>query len=147
MAVVTIKKAAKLVGKSSQTLYRHTKNGKLSKTGSGYDTAELIRVYGALRNITDDTTNESEFQPIDKRKFYENARKAQSSGWNTDTSAEIGFLKKENEMLRKQLEKTEKRLDKEEERCDRMWQTIENRLPAPSAVTTIMGKLKTKLFD
>lgn len=49
MALVTVIEAADLTGKSRQTIYRHIKEGKLSKTASGkLDTAELLRVYGEL---------------------------------------------------------------------------------------------------
>ncbi len=45
-----MKEAANLVDKSDITLYRHIKQGKLSKdTGGKIDTSELIRVYGELK--------------------------------------------------------------------------------------------------
>lgn len=50
MSFVTITEAAELVNKSTQTLYRHIKSGKLSRESNGrLQTAELIRVYGELR--------------------------------------------------------------------------------------------------
>jgi predicted transcriptional regulator len=54
MAVISLKEAAKLAGVSRQTLYRKKKEGALSVTarddGSlGVDTAELQRVFGALK--------------------------------------------------------------------------------------------------
>ena len=56
MAEVSISEAAKLVGKSRKSLYRHVKDGKLSvsQSVSGktiVETSELIRVYGALRQV------------------------------------------------------------------------------------------------
>jgi hypothetical protein len=51
MAIVTFKQAGLLSGKGTATIYRHIKSGKLSKTGSGVDTSELVRVYGELRPI------------------------------------------------------------------------------------------------
>ncbi len=49
MALVTVIEAAELTGKSRQTIYRHIKEGKLSKTVSGkLETAELLRLYGEL---------------------------------------------------------------------------------------------------
>jgi hypothetical protein len=51
MAIVTFKQAGLLSGKGTATIYRHIKSGKLSKTGSGIDTSELVRVYGELRPI------------------------------------------------------------------------------------------------
>jgi len=53
MAVVSISEAATLTGKNRSTLHRHIATGKLSRVanGDGLDTAELIRVYGALKNV------------------------------------------------------------------------------------------------
>lgn len=58
MALVSIAKAAKLVGKSRQTLYSDIDKGRLSighgKTGNRQvDTSELIRVYGELMSSSD----------------------------------------------------------------------------------------------
>jgi len=54
MPIVSISKAAKLSGKSRQTLYKHLQNGQLSLStdvngSKGLDTSELIRVYGQLK--------------------------------------------------------------------------------------------------
>jgi predicted transcriptional regulator len=50
MAIVTITEASRLTGKSTATLHRHIKAGKLSRTPEGkLDTAELLRVYGAFK--------------------------------------------------------------------------------------------------
>nr|HIL74890.1 hypothetical protein [Rhodospirillales bacterium] len=52
MTLVTIPEASKLVGKSKQTLYRHVRMGMLSRGADTLiDTAELIRVYGELKQI------------------------------------------------------------------------------------------------
>jgi hypothetical protein len=51
MAIVTFKQAGLLSGKGTATIYRHIKSGKLSKTGNGIDTSELIRVYGELKAV------------------------------------------------------------------------------------------------
>jgi len=52
MTFVTISEAAKLADKSTQTIYRHIKSGKLSRESNGtIQTAELIRVYGELKPI------------------------------------------------------------------------------------------------
>ncbi|MGR9071863.1 MAG: hypothetical protein ACU833_02230 [Gammaproteobacteria bacterium] len=49
MSIVTISKASKLVGKTTQTLYRHISSGKLTRKKNGIETAELIRVYGDIK--------------------------------------------------------------------------------------------------
>jgi TolA-binding protein len=52
MSLVTITEAAELVDKSTQTLYRHIRSGKLSRGSDGLiQTAELIRVYGELKQV------------------------------------------------------------------------------------------------
>jgi hypothetical protein len=119
MSNVSVLEAAELTGKSSQTIYRHIKQGKVSRTDEGIDTSELIRVYGALRNTTDTTSA--------------------PTGENSDT--EVEYLKRENRILREQLEKTEAREM-------RLHQLIENRLPAPGADTgaSIVDKIKDKFF-
>lgn len=53
MAVVSLQEAIELSGKSKSTIYRHVSTGKLSKSHDGFETSELIRVYGSLRNTTD----------------------------------------------------------------------------------------------
>ena len=90
MAYVTIEEAAKLTGKSVQSLYRHVKQGKVSKHHDGFDTAELMRVYGALRNTTDTTVN---FEKV-----------------SNESGLELSMLKRENELLRGNIE--ELRTDK-----------------------------------
>lgn len=51
--IVSIQKAIQLTGKSRSTIERHIKNGKLSRSGEGIDTSELLRAYGAFVKNTD----------------------------------------------------------------------------------------------
>lgn len=51
--IVTIQKATLLTGKSRSTIERHIKQGKLSRSGDGIDTSELLRVYGAFIKDSD----------------------------------------------------------------------------------------------
>jgi phage terminase small subunit len=58
MAKHSISEASRLTGKARSTLHRHIKNGKLSKDIDAdgqpvMDTAELVRVYGALQVLQD----------------------------------------------------------------------------------------------
>lgn len=55
---VNIQKAMALTGLSRSTIQRHIKAGKLSQTSKGIDTAELIRVYGELKQVSE-SVNES----------------------------------------------------------------------------------------
>ena len=90
MAYVTIEEAARLTGKSTQSLYRHVKQGKVSKHHDGFDTSELMRVYGALRNLSDTTVNFEAF--------------------SNESEVEVSMLRRENELLRGNIE--ELRTDK-----------------------------------
>jgi hypothetical protein len=62
MAIVSITKAVKLTGKSAPTIYRHIKQGKVSRTPDGLDTSELLRVYGSL--VGDEGVSVQEENPI-----------------------------------------------------------------------------------
>lgn len=55
--IVTIQKATELTGKSRSTIERHIKAGKVSRTGDGIDTSELLRVYGAFKSDSDTSKN------------------------------------------------------------------------------------------
>jgi hypothetical protein len=60
--IVTIQKATILTGKSRSTIERHIKNGRLSKSGDGIDTTELLRVYGAFiqaGDVSHETSNDN----------------------------------------------------------------------------------------
>lgn len=57
--LVTIQKATELTGKSRATVSRHIKEGRLSKTDKLIDTAELMRVYGALKSNIESSSNNS----------------------------------------------------------------------------------------
>ena len=61
--IISLAEAAKLVGKSRQTIYRYAGNGKLSTTrmddgSKGVDTSELQRVFGTIKTpVTDETVS------------------------------------------------------------------------------------------
>ena len=62
MALLSVSKAAELVGLNRKTMYAHIKSGKVSasKDNKGVlliDTSELIRVFGALRQDQDSVSN------------------------------------------------------------------------------------------
>ena len=64
---VTIQQATKLTGKSRATITRHIGSGKLSKTNKGIDTAELMRVYGALVDTLDASPDTSQNDSVTTR--------------------------------------------------------------------------------
>ncbi|MCP4699617.1 MAG: hypothetical protein GY862_22625, partial [Gammaproteobacteria bacterium] len=98
---VSIPKAARLTGKSKQTLYRHIARGKLStNSGNGnktVNTSELVRVYGELRDIGPSSEMESakpRTKPDEKTESH---------------SAENDLLKDQIKHLKTQLATAEKR--------------------------------------
>jgi len=62
MAIVSVREAVNLTGLSTATLYRHIKQGKLSRTNEGIDTAELLRAYGAFKTDTKEQEKPQENQ-------------------------------------------------------------------------------------
>ena len=97
MTIVTLKDAGFLSGKGSATIYRHLKSGKLSKTGNGIDTSELIRVYGELKEII--SSDKVDNSQIDKKDSARENDKLSS------LEREIELLKKFNEELIKDKER------------------------------------------
>jgi hypothetical protein len=131
MAIVTLKDAGLLSGKGSATIYRHIKSGKLSKTGDGVDTSELIRVYGELKEIVSS----------DKDDNYQNDKKDV-----INDNDKLSSLEREIELLRETV--TELRNDKQE-----LYTTIkfyQSMLPAPikntEAVNSVEPEEKKKGF-
>ena len=120
MAYVTIEEAARLTGKSTQSLYRHVKQGKVSKHHDGFDTAELMRVYGALRNLSDTTVNFETF--------------------SNESGLELSMLKRENELLRSNIEELRTDKHKLQETID----YFQRQLSAP--VQTTEKSFFSKLF-
>lgn len=68
--LVTIQKATELTGKSRATISRHIKEGKLSKTDKLLDTSELMRVYGALKNESESSINQSNDVAMSTREIW-----------------------------------------------------------------------------
>lgn len=121
MAYVTIEEAAKLTGKSTQSLYRHVKQGKVSKHHDGFDTAELMRVYGALRNTTDTTIN---FEKV-----------------SNESEVELSMLKRENELLRGNIEELRTDKHKLQETIDYFQRQLESPAQVQSTEKSFFGKL------
>jgi len=98
MAKVSVAEAAKLIGKSVKTIYRHIETGKLSSyqndNGSkSIDTSELQRVYGDIKISN------------------ENVRASQMSETENQNDTQIRqLLQQENEMLKQLLDEKEKHI-------------------------------------
>jgi len=136
MAVVSITESVKLTGKSRQTIYRHIRTGKLSKTGNGIDTAELIRVYGEF--VTPDTEN----TPKSSNVTHHTDIAAELKKQDKVQEMEVQHLKEQVELLKSQLTKTETQLERAQHKEDKLLQIIENRLEAPenNSVVNILKK-------
>ena len=106
MVYVTIDEAAKLTGKSVQSIYRHVKNGRVSRSDNGFDISELMRVYGPLRNI-DKTKNDISFD-----------------------NEKIQMLDRENDILRKNTEQ----LLKDKQILYEVIDDYQKKLPSPSTI-------------
>lgn len=102
MSFLSIKEAARLVGKDRKTLYRMATGGRLSVTLSAtgerqVDIAELVRVFGNFA-----TTGDSG-KPV--------AMPQLETANATDATAELVVLRAENEQLRERLLDKEKNLE------------------------------------
>lgn len=69
MALLSVSKAAELVGLNRKTMYAHIKSGKVSasKDSKGVlliDTSELLRVFGVLRQEQDSESNSNRQQEL-----------------------------------------------------------------------------------
>jgi len=107
MSKHSISEAARLVGKSRTTLYRHIKAGKITVEeddggNSVVDTSELTRVYGALQGVPDGTPHATVEQEA------------------------TGVLERENELLRRENELLRQRLADKEEHIEDLRRTVED---------------------
>ena len=128
MTIVSIEKASELVGKSSKTIYRHIKMGKLSRTVDGIDTAELIRVYGVLKDTQNTSKVVSEPEPV--------------------IGEEYSSLRREVEFLKSEVASLKQDKFDAQEREKRLFQILESRLPAPVATESdsLMSSIIKKWF-
>ena len=101
MSILTITEAAKAAGISRPTLYRRVKSGQLSTIRQpdgtkGIDSAELLRVFGTLRTVTDHNVNNGHHETDEVlRERIKGLRR------------ESELLLQENELLRTQLANAE----------------------------------------
>jgi hypothetical protein len=117
MAKVTLRDAARLVGRNRATLYRYIADGTLSVEQETrgrqrvrvVDTAELERVFGPLGDP-------------ERRSATVEMRPAATAPETVALRGEVDALRRENELLRRQLEET--RGDKE-----RLFRLLEDRRP------------------
>ena len=101
MPILTITEAAKAAGISRPTLYRRIKSGQLSTARQpdgtkGIESAELLRVFGTLRTVTDHTVNNGHHET--DKVLHERIK---------GLARESELLLRENELLRTQLANAE----------------------------------------
>lgn len=135
MTLVSITEAAELVDKSTQTLYRHIKSGKLSRESNGQiQTAELIRVYGELKQH-------------EKQNKLSSNDKLQSDNDSVVTllQQQINRLEKDLQDLKTEsLEREKQAIEREEraaEREKRLMALLENQSGRGSSGGGLFGKL------
>jgi len=117
MPIVSISEAARLTGKSRQTLHRHIVTGKLSKCNTdtnaiGIDTSELLRVYGNIKNYNiTDVTNEQKLHRITGNATHTVTDQTQSKN-------RIAQLENELSILKVKVDEQEKRIEAKQETID-----------------------------
>lgn len=114
MAIVTISEAARLTGKSRQTLHRHIVTGKLSKcnteaNGIGIDTSELLRVYGSIKDYS--------VTPLKNKQTLHKITDDVTINKNQPTDT-IQQLEKELAILKVKVDEQEKRINDKQETID-----------------------------
>lgn len=111
-----------MVGLTQNTLYRHIREGKLSKsnTGKGIDTTELIRVYGEIDKSIPSKTE-----------------------INTDTNT----VNKELEQLKLRVEELTDRVIKTEQREGRLIGLLESKLLTHEETTTVLKTAKKNILS
>ncbi len=136
--IISISEAAKLVKKSEVTLYRHIKQGKLSRESSGkIQISELIRVYGSLHETTERLQNDNLLQ------HENNDVIALLQGQINDLKHDLSALKAESLDRERQAIEREERAAKER---DRLFNLLENQQKTEPKPENSAGGLFSKLF-
>jgi len=104
MAIVSISEAARLTGKSRNTLHNQIRTGKLSTVhnpvtnSKGLDTSELLRVFGQLKSTASTVYQDSKIEQVGTPRG------------TPDDSFIKSDLENENIILKAKLEEKEKQL-------------------------------------
>lgn len=133
--IISVSEAAKLVKKSEVTLYRHIKQGKLSRESNGkIQISELIRVYGLLHETTELQQNNTILQKTDNDVI------ALLQAQINDLKHDLSTLKAESLERERQAIEREERAAKER---DRLFNLLENQ---QQKTEPTRGGLFSKLF-
>ena len=124
MAKLTIAEAVKMVDVSQTTLYRDLKDGKLSATTDKrgrkvIDTAELIRVYGDVKPLSENETGN------DGNSHWENMATDGNDG-NTEISPVVSILEDQISLLKEQLADSKERLANSESRESKLLEMLQS---------------------
>ncbi len=124
VAILSITEAIKRVGIARGTIYRHIKEGKLSRgSDGGVDESELLRVYKTFK-----------------------APETHGDKKETHRDREVELLMEMIEMLKTQLSNANDKIERLEKRDDQWMAIFQNRLPAPISETLAGVKNKVKSF-
>lgn len=155
MTLVTVTGAAKLARVSRGTIYNKIESGELSKGPEGIDTAELLRVFGTLHDVSNDD-NRAVTDSVSDGKSKTTAVMARQNDEITQKLLEqLEEAAAEKEWLREMLEKKESQLADKQRRLDdeierhaderKTWSeqldTVQKLLPSPEDI-----KPRKKLF-
>lgn len=155
MTLVTVTGAAKLARVSRGTIYNKIESGELSKGPEGIDTAELLRVFGTLHDVSNDD-NRTVTDSVSDGKSKTTAVMARQNDEITQKLLEqLEEAAAEKEWLREMLEKKESQLADKQRRLDdeierhaderKTWSqqldAVQKLLPAPEDI-----KPRKKLF-
>jgi len=117
MPIVSISEAARLTGKSRQTLHRHIVTGKLSKCNTdtnaiGVDTSELLRVYGNIKNYNvTDVINEQKLHQVTGNITHSVTNQTQSKNRVMQLENELAILKVKVNEQEKRIEAKQETID------------------------------------
>lgn len=118
MTLVTVTGAAKLARVSRGTIYNKIESGELSKGPEGIDTAELLRVFGTLHDVSNDVKT-SELDSVSDVKSKSTAVMARQNDEITQKLLEqLEEASGEKEWLREMLQQKEDQLAEKQRRMD-----------------------------
>ena len=143
VAILSITEAIKRVGIARGTIYRHIKEGKLSRgSDGGVDESELLRVYKTFKAPETPSVTHSDRNSTHSDSLNE----THGDKKETHRDREVELLMEMIEMLKTQLSNANDKIERLEKRDDQ-WMTIfQNRLPAPMSETLAGVKNKVKSF-
>jgi hypothetical protein len=143
MAILSITEAIKRVGVARGTMYRHIKEGKLSKSsGGGVDESELLRVYDNFKAPETSSDTHS-----DKNSTHgDSLNDTHGDKRETHRDREVELLMEMIDMLKTQLSNANNKIERLENRDDQWMAIFQNRLPAPMSEKLSDVKNKMKSF-